>query len=42
MVVKWPFVSCDFSGFFSYKIEKKKLEMTKIVFNDVVFDQIRI
>ena len=41
MVVKWPFVSCDFSFFFLTKL-KKKLEMTKIVIYVVVFEQIRI
>ena len=40
MVVKWPFVSCDFSVTFLPKL--KKLEMTKNVFYVVVFDQIGI
>ena len=41
MVIKWPFVSCDFSIFFLTKL-KKKTEMAKIVFYVIVFDQIRI
>ena len=38
MVIKWPFVSCDFSIFFLTKL--KKTEMTKIVFYVIVFDQL--
>ena len=37
MVVKWPFVSCDFQGFFLTKL--KKLEMASILFYIIVFDQ---
>ena len=40
MVIKWPFVSTDFNFFFL--TELKKIDMTKIVFDIVVFDQIRI
>ena len=40
IVIKWPFVSCDFTIFFLTKL--KKTEMTKIVFYVIVFDQIRI
>ena len=40
MVIKWPFVNCDFSNFILTKL--KKTEMTKIVFYVIFFDQIGI
>ena len=40
MVVKWPFVSCDFLAFFLTKL--KKTGNDKIVFYIIVFDQIGI
>ena len=41
MVVKWPFMSQKFSGFFLPKLQKKK-EMKKNVFYVVAFDPIKI
>jgi len=40
MVKKWPFLSHQFSGFFSSKIEK--VETEKIVIYDVTCDPIEI
>ena len=40
MVVKWPFMNCNFSFFFLTKLKKQK--QTKIVIYVIAFDPINI
>ena len=41
MVVKWPFMSCEFLVFFSYTIENQGKQKTFVIYF-VAFDPIKI